>query len=181
MLSSHLLPQFLKCSTMELLEEEAAPSAMPRLCHSFALASTSAIFFCVAVRVRHLLYVVVGSCSVIHGVASLRHRRSCSSAIAFSASPFVFVISSTSSSVPAPSSTVLLLCVIAVRARLPSHSLRRRSCSCCSSASATLVPGPLSLLPWFISTVLLPPRWFISAARPLVAGFLSADGKDFEI
>ncbi|QHN85289.1 uncharacterized protein DS421_16g536110 [Arachis hypogaea] len=124
MLSSHLLPQFLKCSTMELLEEEAAPSAMPRLCHSFALASTSAIFFCVAVRVRHLLYVVVGSCSVIHGVASLRHRRSCSSAIAFSASPFLLVLllcfcypgpwSSVSATLVhldrSPSSTVVHLC-----------------------------------------------------------------------
>ncbi|QHO01156.1 uncharacterized protein DS421_13g412580 [Arachis hypogaea] len=69
---------------MELLEEDPAPSAMPCLCLSFALASTSAVLFCIAVHVRHLLYVVVSFCSVIHGGAPLRHRRLCSSAIASS-------------------------------------------------------------------------------------------------
>ncbi|QHO13803.1 uncharacterized protein DS421_15g518620 [Arachis hypogaea] len=77
---------------MEFLEEEPAPSAIPRLCLSFALTSTSAVLFCIAVHVRYLLYVVVGSCSIIHGGAPLRHCRSCSSAIASSASlSFVLV------------------------------------------------------------------------------------------
>ncbi|QHO08139.1 uncharacterized protein DS421_14g469940 [Arachis hypogaea] len=67
---------------MELLEEEPALSAMPRLRLFFALASISAVLFCVAVR----------SCSVIHGGAPLRHRRSCSSAISSSTSPFLLVL-----------------------------------------------------------------------------------------